>query len=94
MVTISCQTLVGSRSDVGSLAIENINARIICHNQIPVVGGGRTAVVDEALKRPPEEVILRGDPSKAHQLLGWEPRVNFEELVHMMVDYDLEVLGG
>jgi len=51
-------------------------------------------VVDEALKRPPEEVILRGDPSKAHQLLGWEPRVNFEELVHMMVDYDLEVLGG
>ncbi|HKO54428.1 MAG TPA: GDP-mannose 4,6-dehydratase [Thermoanaerobaculia bacterium] len=33
-----------------------------------------------------------GDPSKARHILGWEPRVSFEQLVQMMVDADLEAL--
>ena len=50
-------------------------------------------VVDEALKRPREEVVMRGDPSKASRVLGWEPQVDFEGLVHAMVDYDMEMLS-
>ena len=50
-------------------------------------------VIDEALKRPPEQVVMRGDPAKARRLLGWEPQVSFEEMVRMMVERDLELLA-
>ena len=49
--------------------------------------------VDEQLFRPAEVEILRGDASKAERVLGWKPQVGFEELVHMMVDRDLELVG-
>ena len=49
-------------------------------------------VVDEMLKRPAERVVMCGDPTKARQVLGWEPLVGFEELVYAMVDHDLELL--
>ncbi len=51
-------------------------------------------VVDESLKRSPEKAVMRGDPSKARRVLGWEPQVDFEELVHAMVDHDMQALGG
>jgi GDPmannose 4,6-dehydratase len=34
---------------------------------------------------------LHGDPGRAKALLGWKPRVSFDELVARMVDYDLEL---
>jgi len=42
--------------------------------------------------RPAEVDHLLGDPTKAHQELGWEPTVGFEELICMMVDADVERL--
>lgn len=47
-------------------------------------------VMDEDLFRPSEVNILQGDASKALKKLGWSPTVSFEELVHEMVDSDLE----
>ena len=47
---------------------------------------------DPALIRPAEVDLLVGDPAKARERLGWEPAVNFEALVRMMVDADLERL--
>jgi GDPmannose 4,6-dehydratase len=44
------------------------------------------------LVRPPETAQLVADPSKAHQVLGWEPVLSFEELVQLMVDVDLQRL--
>jgi GDPmannose 4,6-dehydratase len=41
--------------------------------------------------RPAEVDLLIGDPSKAKSKLGWEPSVDFEELVHLMVQAELEV---
>ena len=49
---------------------------------------------DPRLFRPAEVHALCGDPSQARRSLGWKPRVTFEELVRMMVDADLERLGG
>jgi len=46
--------------------------------------------VDPRYFRPTEVEILQGDPSKAKQKLGWEPKTKFAELVRMMVDADLE----
>ena len=49
--------------------------------------------VDPAFLRPAEVDHLIGDPSKAKRELGWEPKVDFEHLVGMMVDADLERLA-
>ncbi len=46
--------------------------------------------VDSELFRPAEVNTLRGDPTKARTKLGWTPTVDFEGLVRMMVDADLE----
>jgi GDPmannose 4,6-dehydratase len=47
-------------------------------------------VIDPSFFREAEIDILQGDASKAKQVLGWEPKVRFEELVAMMVDADME----
>ncbi len=44
--------------------------------------------VDAAQLRPADVDLLIGDATKAREVLGWKPRVGFEELVHMMVDSD------
>jgi GDPmannose 4,6-dehydratase len=49
-------------------------------------------VEDEKFYRPAEVDLLIGDCSKARDKLGWEPQVNFEELIAMMVEADLEAL--
>ena len=49
-------------------------------------------VCDPKFYRPAEVDQLIGDASKARKVLGWEPRVSFEELIHMTVDADLEAL--
>ena len=43
--------------------------------------------------RSPETALLVGDPAKARRILGWAPKVAFEELVRMMVDADLRSLA-
>jgi len=40
--------------------------------------------------RPSEVPYLKGDSSKAKERLGWEPKTSFQELVNIMVKYDLE----
>ena len=47
--------------------------------------------IDSRYYRPAEVDMLLGNASKARRLLGWEPRVNFEQLVAMMVEADLEL---
>jgi GDPmannose 4,6-dehydratase len=51
-------------------------------------------VTDPALLRPAEVDLLVGDYGKAQRDLGWEPRTSFEELISLMVDADLALLGG
>jgi len=46
--------------------------------------------VDSRYFRPAEVDFLMADASKARRLLGWEPTVNFQELVQIMVDADLQ----
>lgn len=47
--------------------------------------------IDPRYYRPAEVDVLLGDPSKARRILGWEPKVTFKELVHLMVDHDLHI---
>jgi GDPmannose 4,6-dehydratase len=48
--------------------------------------------VDPALVRPAEGTPSVGDPGRARELLGWEPKVGFAELVERMVQADLRSL--
>ncbi len=48
----------------------------------------RYVEIDPRYFRPTEVDSLRGDSSRAREVLGWEPRVGFEELVRIMVDAD------
>lgn len=45
--------------------------------------------LDPRFLRPAEVDLLIGDPSKAKAALGWEPAVDFEGLITMMVDADI-----
>lgn len=49
---------------------------------------------DPAFYRPAEVDLLVGDASKAKEKLGWCPKVTFQELVGIMVEADLERVGG
>jgi GDPmannose 4,6-dehydratase len=49
-------------------------------------------VVDPELVRPPETGRLVGDPTKAHEQLGWTPRTSFEQMIGEMVDTDMAQL--
>jgi GDPmannose 4,6-dehydratase len=48
-------------------------------------------VIDESLKRPTDIEESIGDSSKARSKLGWKPKIEFKELVKMMVEYDLNL---
>lgn len=47
-------------------------------------------VIDPKFIRPAEVDLLLGDPSKAKEKLGWKPKVNFKQLIEMMVEEDLK----
>ncbi len=49
---------------------------------------------ESALLRPTDVHRLVGDSSKAHERLGWSPRVRFRELVRIMVEAELKRLAG
>ena len=53
---------------------------------------GRTIVeVDPRYFRPTEVETLLGDSSKAHEKLGWKPKITFEDMVREMMQADLEL---
>jgi GDPmannose 4,6-dehydratase len=49
--------------------------------------------IDPRYFRPTEVDFLQADISKARRKLGWAPRTTFDELVKIMVDYDMKLIG-
>jgi GDPmannose 4,6-dehydratase len=78
-VTLAAQMLGIRLSWVG----EGVDEKAVDENGSTVVS------VDPRYFRPSEVETLLGDPSYAHERLGWKPKVTFEELVKEMVDADL-----
>ncbi len=48
---------------------------------------------DSRFMRPAEVDVLRGDSTKAKDILGWSPKTPFEEMVKKMVENDIQLLG-
>ncbi len=53
--------------------------------------GNLLVVVDSRYFRPTEVESLLGDPSKAKEKLGWEPKITLEEMVHEMMENDINI---
>ena len=49
--------------------------------------------IDPKFLRPAEVDQLIGNPAKAKRVLGWEPKIDFNQLIEMMVDADMERLS-
>jgi GDPmannose 4,6-dehydratase len=47
--------------------------------------------IDPRYFRPTEVELLIGNPAKAKEKFGWEPKVKFEELVKIMTEADLKL---
>jgi GDPmannose 4,6-dehydratase len=60
-------------------------------NELRVQPGDVIVRVDPRYFRPTEVETLLGDPSKAHQKLGWKPTTSFESLVKEMVLSDYQI---
>jgi GDPmannose 4,6-dehydratase len=50
--------------------------------------------IDKSLFRPAEIDDLRGDYSKAEKTFGWKPKTSFKELIHIMVDSEINKITG
>ena len=53
--------------------------------------GNLLVAVDPRYFRPTEVETLLGDPSKAKEKLGWEPKITLEEMVHEMMENDINI---
>jgi GDPmannose 4,6-dehydratase len=51
-------------------------------------------VQDPELLRPAEVDRLVANASRAHEVLGWQPKTGFEQMVRLMVDADVDRLQG
>lgn len=77
---------------------EGINEKGIVQSISPDIDqdiktGVQIVEVDPQYFRPAEVDFLLADASKAQEKLNWKPKVTFKELVKIMVDADLELIG-
>jgi len=58
---------------------------------IDVKTGKTLVTIDPRYFRPAEVELLKGDYSKAKQVLGWSPRTQFRQLVRIMMEHDMKI---
>lgn len=63
----------------------------VSFNRVGIKDWEKYVKIDPRFKRPAELFELKGKPDKLRSL-GWKPKVNFKELIEMMVDADIERL--
>lgn len=74
---------------------ETHTVRELCEKAFGVVGldWEKYVKVEKRFMRPLDVKYLQGDYSKAKRILGWEPKVKFDELVEIMVREDVDRWG-
>lgn len=71
--------------------VRSLDSKLQSQNSIKI--GDVIIEIDPRYHRPTEVNFLLADSSKAMKNLRWEPKVTFKELVKIMVDADMELLG-
>jgi len=89
---LSTKAFGKSSTSIGVAAGANMIEPLPTNNgQFPAVGQSLVAI-DPRYFRPTEVEFLLADTSKAKKKLGWEPKVNFSDLVRLMVAADIKAL--
>ncbi len=60
-------------------------------NEVGIYNNKEIIKIDERYFRPTEVETLLGDASKAHEILGWKPKISFRNLVEEMVQEDYKI---
>lgn len=87
---------VSSRQyEVSSKEKEVKKEKSIVHSPYSILpkAGDTLIEIDPKYFRPTEVDYLKADISKAKKKLGWKPRTTFDELIKIMVDYDMKLIG-
>jgi GDPmannose 4,6-dehydratase len=71
--------------------IDRVSFSENCRNSLkkPPEPGQIVVSIDPRYFRPSEVEFLLGDPTKAITVLGWKPKMDFEELIRIMVEKDM-----
>ena len=86
----SCKNL-GIEIEFSGAGIQEIGiVKSITNKEISLTVGSTIVRVDAEYFRPTEVETLLGDPTMAHEKLGWAPKINFSQLVKEMIECDLE----
>ena len=78
-----------AEQEVG-IVVEVSSHAAINENEIKIKPGDTIVKVDPRYYRPAEVETLLGDPTKAHEELGWKPQVTLNEMIQEMVLHDLD----
>ncbi len=72
--------------------IDTVSFSENCRNSLkkPPEPGQIVVSIDPRYFRPAEVEFLLGDPTKAETVLGWKPKMDFEELIRIMVEKDTD----
>ena len=84
---------VGIELEFKGSGVDEIAVVLGCNNseyQLPI--GKEVLAIDEKYFRPTEVDLLIGDPTKAKEKLGWEPKIELDELVQDMMYSDLKLM--
>ena len=85
---------VGIELEFTGSGLDEVATIANCHNpsyQLEI--GKEVLAIDPRYFRPTEVDLLIGDPSKAKAKLGWEPKIQLDELIDDMMSSDLKLMG-
>ena len=96
---VKCMWLMMQQDNPGDYVISTGKSHSIrqfldvAFNHIGITNWEKHIKQDERFMRPAEVDVLRGDSTKARQILNWEPETSFEEMVSIMVSNDIDLLS-
>ena len=96
---VKCMWLMMQQDNPGDYVISTGKSHSIrqfldvAFNHIGITNWEKHIKQDERFMRPAEVDVLRGDSTKARQILNWEPETSFEKMVSIMVSNDIKLLS-
>jgi len=96
---VKCMWLMMQQDDPGDYVIATGKAHSIrqfldvAFSHVGITNWEKHVKQDERFMRPAEVDVLRGDSTKARQILNWESETSFEEMVSIMVSNDIDLLS-